>query len=143
MTHQVNLIFQAENYILIVKKKLYMLLRGILSQDWPKYLQTVVNHLNNTPLKRLGWLQPKDINSETDSVYVDQAKGHFGVPLLKEPTYSEQEKNLKNFSGDIKVSDYVYKQFDSTLFDKSFDVSVSLKLNFIAFCINFLVWALL
>lgn len=110
-----------------------MLLRGILSQDWTKYLQGVVNDLNSTPLKRLGWLKPNDINSEIDSVYVDEAKGHFNIPVFKEPTYTEQQKSIKSYSGDIHVNDYVYKQFDSTVFDKSFDVSVSLQSNFFCF----------
>ena len=33
----------AEHSIFLVKKKLYMLLRGSLSQDWPEFLQNVTN----------------------------------------------------------------------------------------------------
>ena len=102
-----------------------MLLRGTLDRDWVSQLQNVISSLNDTPIKRLGWLKPRDIKSEIDSVSVEKAKASSGVQTFKEPTYSDQTTNKKDYSGDLHVSDYVYKQFDSKLFDKSFDVSVS------------------
>jgi len=72
----------------------------------------------------LGWLTPNDIRSEIGSVLVEKAKASYNLPISKEPTYSEQRANQNEYKGKIKLSDYVYKQFDSKLFDKSFDVSV-------------------
>lgn len=102
-----------------------MLLRGTLTQKWVPALKIVTQSYNNTPIERLGWLKPNDINSEADSVLIDQAKIRNKITIEKEPTYSEQKLNQSQYSGQLKVSDYVYKQFDSKLFDKSFDVSVS------------------
>jgi len=115
----------AENYILILKRKLYMLLRGTLSQDWVSALKTVTKGLNNTPIQRLGWLKPSDINSEAGSVLVERAKKSHNIAIDKEPTYLEQRLNQAHYDGKLKVSDYVYKQFELKLFDKSFDVSVN------------------
>lgn len=44
----------AENYILILKRKLYMQLRGTLDNKWVSALPIVTRALNNTPIKRLG-----------------------------------------------------------------------------------------
>lgn len=100
-----------------------MLLRGTLSQLWVQQLKNVTDSLNNTPLRRLGWLKPIEIKSEIDSALVEKAKKEHGIEVLKEPTYLEQRENSENKS-DLKVNDFVYKDFDSKLFDKSFDVSV-------------------
>ncbi|MBM3938800.1 MAG: hypothetical protein FJ333_09150 [Sphingomonadales bacterium] len=101
-----------------------MLLRGTLSQNWVKALKIVTHSLNDTPLQRLGWLKPNDINSEVDSVHVDQAKKTFGIDIYKEPNYIEQRQNEESYKSDLNVGDFVYKQFETKLFDKSFDVSV-------------------
>ena len=45
----------AENIILVIKCRLYKMLRGTLSRTWPKPLEKVVNDLNNTPLKKLAF----------------------------------------------------------------------------------------
>jgi len=90
-----------------------------------KPLEIVTNSYNNTPIQRLGWLKPNDIVSPASSVQVDEAKRQHHIPILKEPTYKEQQENTNNYAGDLKVNDYVYKDFDSKLFDKSFDVSVT------------------
>jgi len=114
----------AEEGILLIKRKLYMTLRGTLSQKWAKILLKVADQLNNTPLKRLGWLSPASINSIQDSVKVNEAKTQHNIPIYKEPTYSQQRQNQTNYKGDLLVGDYVYLDFDQHLFDKSFDVSV-------------------
>lgn len=114
----------AENYIHIVKRRLYMLLRGTLNIHWVEKLPKIIEDLNNTPLTRLGYLKPNDISSEKDSVSVDKAKKAIGLPIIKEPSYLQQRQNINDYKGDLKVLDYVYKQFDSKVFDKSFDVSV-------------------
>lgn len=105
-----------------------MILRGSLSRDWVKFLPNVIRDINNTPVQRLGWLKPNDIVSEESSVLVDEAKRQHKVPILKEPTYEEQKLNTETAktTTDLKQFDYVYKQFDSKLFDKSFDVSVNI-----------------
>ena len=112
-----------------MKKRLYMILRGTLSHDWPKYINKVVKDMNNTPLERLGWLTPNSITSILDSVRVTEAKEKRNIPIKKEPNVQNQIKNQVNYEQDktkIQVDSYCYLDFDEKLFDKSFDVSVSL-----------------
>ena len=104
--------------------KLYKLLRGVASHNWVSKVHLVTESLNNTPIQKLGWLKPNDINSEESSVFVDEAKKKHRIKILKEPTFDEQQDNQRNYKGKLNISDYVYVDFDRTVFDKSFDVSV-------------------
>jgi hypothetical protein len=117
----------AENGILQVKRKLYKLMRGVLSQNWIKYLPIVVDSLNNTPLEKLGWLKPNSISSEIDSVKVKKARENHSIKTFTEPDYKSQRKNQENYeqSNNLKPLDFVYLDFEEKLFDKSFDVSVT------------------
>ena len=51
-----------------------MTLRGTLNQNWVIVLGRVVENLNNTPIKKLGYLKPNMITNEADSVLVSNAK---------------------------------------------------------------------
>jgi hypothetical protein len=118
----------AENYIRIVKKKLYMLLRGILNQNWVSYLKVVVDSLNKTPIKKLGWLPPNIVNSEKDSVLIQEAQRAHHIIPYEEPNFVDQRRNQELYEKDkrlLQVNDYVYLDFDEKLFDKSFDIAVS------------------
>lgn len=70
---------------------------------------------------------------------MDRAKIKSNVEIQKEPTFQLQIQNQQNFQSDLKISDFVYKQFDFKLFDKSFDVSVICKFRlFLKYiCANF------
>jgi len=116
----------AEYGILLIKRKLYMLLRSELSKNWVENLQQVCDGLNNTPLKRLGWLTPNSIHSELDSVKVNAARKEANISVYKDPSYKEQFDNQNSYKGDLSENDFVYLDFQEKLFDKSFDVSVSL-----------------
>ncbi len=119
----------AEFSIFKVKKKLFMLLRSELSRKWVENLPIVVESFNSTPLKNLGYLRPNDIQSELDSVLVDMKKSEQNISTFKEPTFSEQIKNQENYQKDnskLQAGDYVYLNFNEKLFDKSFDVQVSI-----------------
>jgi len=114
----------AEYAILRVKRKLYMLLRSELSHNWVEYISVVVTGLNATPLKKLGGLTPNSIHNEASTVFVEKAKKNANGHRLPQPTYKDKEKNQQNYSGDLKVGDFVYLDFKENVFDKSFDVSV-------------------
>jgi hypothetical protein len=120
----------AENAIYIIKKKLYMLLRGTLSQDWVDQIENVVNSYNSTPIKKLGWLAPNSIHSEIDSVRVSTAQKKAGIKVYHEPNFTEQIKNQREYESNpnnLQVGQYVYLDFDEKVFSKSFDVQVTKK----------------
>jgi len=112
------------------------MLRSGLSKDWIKYLPNVVNSYNSTPLKKLGFLKPNDINTEFDSVLVDAKKQQQNISSFQEPTITDQIKNQKTYEKNpnkLQVEDYVYLNFNEKLFDKSFDVQVRAESKFRSF----------
>ena len=122
-----NKAFLAEHYIYIVKKYLYMTLRGTLNQNWVESLEKIVLSMNNTPINRLGFLKPNDITTEIDTVFVRLAQKENNVKVNKEQSLEEQKQNQINYVSsqtNIQVNDYVYRDFDQKLFDKSYNVSV-------------------
>ena len=123
----------AEHAILLVKRKLYMLLRGTLNQNWVKVLPQVVDSLNNTPVLKLGGLRPNSIHSEKDSVTVATAQKAKSIKKYSEPSFQVQRETQKLYenSGKFKVNDYVYLDFDEKIFDKSFNVSVHFRNTFL------------
>jgi hypothetical protein len=113
--------------IYIIKKKLYMLLRGILSQDWVQYLPKVVQQFNHTPQLKLGGIAPEKILSLADSAKVFDARKKSNVDVYHEPNFQEQINNQKRYEendSNLQVGDFVYLTLDEKLFDKSFDVKV-------------------
>ena len=105
-----------------------MTLRGTLNQNWVEVLGKIVNDMNNTPSHRLGFLRPNQINSEIDSVFVKNAQKDINLNLYKEPSWKIQFENVENYKSDfskIQIGNYVYRDFDEKLFDKSFNVSVN------------------
>ena len=105
-----------------------MTLRGTLNQNWVEVLAKIVNDMNNTPIKRLGFLTPNQINSEIDSVFVKNAQKNINLDIYKEPSWKTQFVNVKHYETDvsnIQIGNYVYRDFDEKLFDKSYNVSVN------------------
>ena len=117
----------AEWAIFIIKRKLYMLLRGTLSQDWVKYLPQVVKSYNHTPSKKLGGLAPETIHSEIDSVRVSEAQKKSRIKVYHEPNFHQQQENQANYDkskSTLKEGTYVYLTTNEDLFAKSYDVKV-------------------
>ena len=104
------------------------MLRGTLSHDWIKALEVITNDMNNTPLKRLGWLKPNEICDVFDTVKVNEAKEKYHIPILHEPSFSEQKKNRELYKADkskkFQEGSYVMVDFVDENFQKSFDTSV-------------------
>ena len=101
-----------------------MLLRSQLSENWVNYLPIVVDGLNKTPIKKLGYLMPNSIRSESDSVQIDLRKLEKSKKL---PTFSIQEKNKSLHEQDkslLQPGDFCYKFYDEKLFDKKYNISV-------------------
>ncbi len=109
----------AERSIQIVKQRLYRLLRTLLTNDWPKYLQQIVKGINNSPHKAIGGLRPSEITKRTDGPKIDAA---VGVP--EDVSFQEQEDNQKKYEREkrnIQVNDYVHVDFGPSTFERGFD----------------------
>jgi len=122
--HKANFV---ERMIYVVKRKLYLILRSQLTENWVKYIRVVVNSYNNTPLKKLGYLRPNDITSEKESVDVDYYKQKHNIETYKQPNFEEQAKNEKKYEESLnrlQKNDYCYKFYDEKLFNKKYNINV-------------------
>ena len=107
-------------------------MRSSLSHNWVSALPKIVKALNATPLKKLGFLSPDSITSEASSVFVDEALKKNNLEVSKEPTFTEQlnnekeydQKSMKN-SKLLKKNDYVFVDLKSGSFDKGYDILVT------------------
>jgi len=112
-----------------VKKRLWMLMRSKLTNNWPKYLPAVVWALNQRPLKRIGYLKPADINSELDDIKVQEALAEHKIEPFNQPDWRTQEKNQADYENSSKnslqVGTYVYADEKQRVFNKSFYIQVS------------------
>ncbi len=109
----------AENAILLVKRKLFRLMRSLLTRDWPKYLPIVVRSLNNTPHQALGGLRPSLIKSRKDTPLIDNTIGfHPDVPFENQ---IENQKKYELNPTKLQVGSYVYIHFLPSALSKSFD----------------------
>ena len=122
----------AEWGIMVVKKRLYKMLRGNLTHNWLDYVTNIVSDYNNTPLKKLGWMKPNSIHSQFDSVAVENAQKEAKVVPYREPNFEIRQKNQEDYiknSKNLQEGAFVYLDFNESLFGKSYDVQV----KFIAF----------
>jgi hypothetical protein len=113
--------------IFVIKKKLYMLMRGILSQNWVQFLPKVVQQFNHTPQLKLGNIAPEDILSPADSARVFDARKKSEITVFHEPNFKQQFQNQIDYESDLKnlqVGDFVFLTLEEKLFDKSYDVKV-------------------
>lgn len=118
----------AEHAILQIKRRLYKMLLGSLSKDWPSYLKTIEQDFNKTPMKSLGFFAPDDINDSVDSYLVLEAQKKMKVKS-ELPSMEEQNKNMEDYTKDennFKVDDLVYLNQKKNAFSKSFGVQVSI-----------------
>jgi hypothetical protein len=115
--------------VYLVKKRLWMLMRSKLTSNWPKYLQAIVDALNQRPLKRIGYLKPADINSDLDDIKVQQALSDHKIEPYRQPDWRTQEKNQTDYENSTKnvlqVGTYVYADQKQQVFNKSFYIQVS------------------
>ncbi len=109
-----------------------MLLRGQLTQNWPKFLPVVVQSLNDRHIKSLGGVQPSSINSLVQDPIIREAQQDAGILPYQEPDYRTQNQNQENYESNknnlFQVGTYVYLDNKATTFDKSFDTQISIFL---------------
>ncbi len=106
----------AENYIKIVKTRLYRICRAHMTRNWPKYLDDVVKAVNNTPISGTN-VRPSQFTSPEDNTLLQPVED---VP------YTTQEKNQKQYEAkknQLSVGDYCFADFPSSSgsFSKGYD----------------------
>lgn len=57
-----------ENFVKILKRRLYMTIRGQNTENWPAALEQVTKNINNRPLESIGYLKPSTIHSPIDDL---------------------------------------------------------------------------
>ncbi len=113
----------AEHGILLVKTRLYRLMRTLLTQNWPKYLPAVVAAINNSPNVAIGGLRPSSIKSAMDDPKIDAKIGyHDDVPVEVQKKNQKEYEKKKN---KLQVGNYVFLDFVPSAFTKSFDAKRS------------------
>jgi hypothetical protein len=117
----------AESFIFQVKKRLFMMMRGNLTQNWVKYLPLIVEQHNNTPNEKLGGLTPNNIHSEYDSALVAERLQKQNKQSYHEPSFQTQISNMELYKtnpNNIQENDYVYLSSKEDQFSKSYDTKV-------------------
>jgi len=122
-----------EASIAMIKRKLYMMLRSELSQDWPHYLSITVNSLNKRHIKSLGGIAPIEINSFVDDVKIREAQEKKNVQPYREPVFEDQQKLQENYKPStqypFEVGGYVYLDLQRSPFDKGYDMQISILMH--------------
>jgi Integrase core domain len=123
-----------ESAIAMIKRKLYMMLRSQLSQNWPHYLEITVNSLNKRHVKALGNVAPIEINSFVDDIKIREAQEKNKIEPYREPVFEEQRKLQENYKPSPKfpfdVGKYVYLDLPRNAFDKGYDMQISINVHF-------------
>lgn len=119
-----------ESAIAMIKRKLYMMLRSELSQNWPHYLEITINSLNKRHVKALGGIAPDEINSFVDDVKIRNAQKTQDIQPYKEPNFEDQRTSQQNYTPTdkypFKVGSYVYLDLQRSPFDKGYDMQISI-----------------
>lgn len=117
-----------EAAIALIKRKLYMMLRAELSQNWPHYLDITVASLNKRHVKGLGGIAPGEINSFLDDVKIRDAQKDQNITPYEEPDFEDQRSAQESYEPSQKcpfeVGSYVYLDLEKSFFDKGYDMQV-------------------
>ena len=54
--------------------------------------------MNNTELKKIGYLKPNQIHSEIDSAFVRSAQKQNNIKILTEPNWKDQKKSEDTYN---------------------------------------------
>ena len=109
----------AEHSILLVKTKLFRIMRTHLTDTWPSFLKIVVQNINNLPNIAIGGLKPAEIETPEDTPLIDKALGY-----KSDVTYEQQILNQSNYEKRtdlLQVGQCVFIDFPPTVLEKSYD----------------------
>ena len=111
------------------------MMRRYRTSDWVSLLPRAVELLNSRPMTRNGGVPPEDINSFLDDPIVREAREEHGVQF-PEPNRQEEIQSQENFEKletstgpekpKLTVGSFVYLDKQQKVFDKSFNLRVSI-----------------
>lgn len=106
------------------------MLRTILDQAWNQHITEVVQNLNNSPNKGVGYLIPATLHGILADSSIRSALQTHNLSKPPEPSYTEQiqlEKDYLDSSNVLLPGDYVLLNLRDEPFFKSYDQQVSKK----------------
>lgn len=130
---------EAEHCIFLVKKKLYLILQSEQTNNWPLYIKTVVKHLNEAQVPKLGYVSPIEINSFLDDYKIRDAQAENGITPVRAPTILERRENEKKYASEknvLQLKDLVYLDQKETAFTKQYTRKVIRFFFFIGYWIQ-------
>ena len=119
---------EAEHSIFLVKRKLYLILQSEHTNNWPKYIKTVVQHLNEASVPKLGGVSPIEINSFLDDYKIRDAQLANSITPVTGPTIIERRENEKSYKEKktaLQLGDLVYLDEKETAFTNQYKRKVS------------------
>lgn len=127
----------AEHAIYEVKTKLYLMMRRYRTSDWVALLPRAVEMLNARPMTRNGGVPPEEVNSFLDDPVLREAREEQGVQF-PEPNRQEEIQSQEDFAKSeagpskptLTVGSFVYLDKQQKVFDKSFNLRVSIFVDF-------------
>jgi len=106
-----NKSFQAENYLKLLKNRIYKAVRSKFTDKWSAILQSIVTGINFTENKGISGLIPAEVNSPISDPVVREARIKAGLNRPK----------AKKTQDTFKLKQFVYIDLGKDVFAKGFD----------------------
>ena len=114
----------AEYGIHLVKTRLFRLCRTMKTLDWPRYLNQIVEAINNSPNSAIGGIRPSEIKTPLDGVKIDNAVGIPEDKSFTEQRTAQKEYERKKDKMLLQKGDYVFADFGPSVMAKGYDSPV-------------------
>jgi len=129
--YQKNKAAIAEHAVHLIKVKIYKMMRYYRTTNWVTLLPDAVKLLNSQPMDRNGGVPPGEVNSFLDDVKLREArvKNHVNFPEPNRKDEIREEELNSRSNSNFQMGAYVYLEREAKLFQKSFELKVSLTLT--------------
>ena len=104
--------FLSENFVKVVKNRVYKQLRDNFDDSWASILPQVVLNINSSPQKALGSLTPAEVNDPVSDPLVREIREKRQIELFPPKKEAPQA---------FEVNDFVYVDTKESPFQKGFD----------------------
>jgi hypothetical protein len=108
-----NHAFAAENYVRILKNRLYKAVRSKFSDKWPTILQSICSDINFTENKGISGLVPAEVNSPISDPVVREARAEV----------AQSRPKIKKTQDTFQIGQFVYIDLGKEAFTKGFDLA--------------------